>query len=180
VVKTALSLVLWLVSLSSVYGGSDSPTSTALVRVDPHPAPAVELSTLSNEDYRLENYRNKVYLVHFWATWCTPCVKELPELSGLQHDFDPNNFQIIAIAADSHKAVREFLKKNQMALQPLIDQYGNAIHHYKAQAFPTTFLIDQKGMVRYQAIGQVNWNATEIRRAIGGLIAQVPGKEAPE
>jgi thiol-disulfide isomerase/thioredoxin len=176
VVKGLLYLLLWVLSLSAMAADSDSSSRVELTAVDPTSssinAPTVELYTLQGNRIELNEYQGKVSLIHFWATWCIPCVKELPDIEHLQNTYVNKPLRIVAIAADNHEAVNSFIKKHNNKLSVFIDQYGNAMRYYNIKAFPTSIIVDKNGKVRYQAIGQVTWQDKKVLAKIEGLLSE--------
>lgn len=103
--------------------------------------------------------RGQLTLVNFWATWCPPCVEEMPELSRFHQEMSPTGVQVIGLAVDSPSSVREFLATRRFSYPLLITgasgnelakRLGNAV-----EALPYTVLIDAKGNVLKQKVGRI-------------------------
>ncbi len=109
---------------------------------------------------KISEWQGKHLLVNFWATWCPPCVAEMPELVALQAELGPQNFQIIGIGIDSPANIREFAEKHQityplliggMAATELARQFGNT-----SGGLPFTVLIGADGQVRQTYLGRLD------------------------
>ncbi|MEN9759876.1 MAG: Thiol-disulfide isomerase and thioredoxin [Pseudomonadota bacterium] len=140
--------------------------AVGLWRVSPNPsvAPAGWIFDLrfpnpSGEPIALEQVRGDLTVVNFWATWCPPCVEEMPELSRIHTEMSSKNIKVIGLAVDSPSNVREFTQKNTFSYPLLVTggsgtelakKLGNAI-----DALPYTVLIDQKGNVLKQKAGRI-------------------------
>ena len=126
----------------------------------PYPAPALELKDLSGNEVSLSDFRGRVVFLHFWASWCAPCVKEFPAIIGLEERFKARGFTVLAVAADSEERAREFLSSlstdttDISGLRVLIDQYGSAMRSYRVNVFPVSFIVDRSGKVVASAIGE--------------------------
>ena len=130
----------------------------------PPPAPPTAFRTAAGDKVTLAAFKGKVILVNFWATWCAPCIREMPSLDRLQAAFDPGRFQIVAVNEDRagpQKAL-PFLKKLGIAhFTSYFDRdlaLARALH---LRGMPTTFLIDGKGNVVGALAGIAEWDAPE-------------------
>ncbi len=115
-------------------------------------APAFKGNTLDGGTIKLEDYRGKVVLLDFWASWCGPCRKEMPFLAELYKEFEGHDFEILAVNIDKKKKNAEkFLKKLDVKIKfPVIwDKKKEIPPLYGIKTMPTTVLIDKKGNVRY-------------------------------
>jgi len=135
-------------------------------RIQPKPvvAPASWVFELSYPDAQgkttaLSDVRGRLTIVNFWATWCPPCIEEMPELSQVHSDLSPNNVKVIGLAIDSPSNVREFLESRSFSYPLLITggsgtelarRLGNGI-----DALPYTVMIDEKGRVVKQKTGRI-------------------------
>jgi len=161
---------LLVLSLSVTAADSDVFFHSSLKIAKPEKAPAISLLNLNKQVVNLQ-YENHVTLVHFWASWCLPCMKELPLIEKLQQDYrNKPAFRIITIAADSHKNIEQYVNSNNPNLSILIDQYGKAMRDFQVKALPGSYLIDKQGQLRYFASGAVSWDSEKVKEKIRSLL----------
>lgn len=131
------------------------------------PAPDFSLTDLSHRPLRLSDYRGKVVILDFWATWCDPCKEEIPHLVGLQNKYSAQGLQVLGVSMDdSESPVRQFQQQYKMNYPVAVgnpqmaDQYGGIL------GLPITFVIDRKGRIVSRHIGATNPSVfeQEIRR----------------
>jgi peroxiredoxin len=116
----------------------------------------------------LANYRGKVVLLNLWATWCAPCVQEMPALVQLHHD-DPN-LAILAISVDEDPdAYKRFVNERHIDLTTVRDPNESVAKLYGSDGWPETYIIDRKGVIRRKVVGDPDWSNPEIRSFIQGL-----------
>ena len=112
------------------------------------PAPNIEQKSEDHGDIDLEEYRGKVVLLNFWATWCPPCLEEMPLFNDLQARFGDQGFQIITVNTDrSRSALKDFLKANDLQFPVIHDRDRTLTMRFAVDSYPTTFLIDKKGVI---------------------------------
>ncbi|MCB0345436.1 MAG: TlpA family protein disulfide reductase [Bdellovibrionales bacterium] len=105
-----------------------------------------ELKTLGGETRRLSDFRGKVVLLNFWATWCSPCLEEMPALEELQSKFSTDEFVVVSIAVDAEKEIVEsYVKEKQLKLVVLHDPTMKSIPKYKVDGFPESIFVDKEG-----------------------------------
>lgn len=155
VIGVVVILVLgWLV----LRRPSSSQKGAAALR----PAPDFSLTDLSGRPLRLSDYRGKVIILDFWATWCEPCKEEIPHFIDLQNQYSSQGLQVLGISMDdSEPPVREFQQKFKMnypvavGTAKLADQYGGIL------GLPITFVIDPSGRIVARHIGATNVSVIE-------------------
>lgn len=137
-------------------------------------APSFILQTTKQETFALPDYRGKVVLVHFWATWCPPCVEELPQLEKLYRALRGTDFEILAVSVDDDaaKSVTPFLAKNMVSFPVLFDPGGAVARKYGTIKFPETYVLDRGGTVRFKVIGPLDWASQDPTTAIQRLISE--------
>lgn len=117
----------------------------------------------SDRKITLSDYRGQIVILNFWATWCPPCIEELPSLETLQQRMKNKGIKVLAISIDDDdNAYHQFLKDNRVDLLSVRDASKKSNNLYGTFKFPETYIIDQKGIVRRKFIGAVNWNQAEI------------------
>lgn len=121
------------------------------------------LKDMDGKERRLADFRGKVLLIHFWASWCEPCRKEFPALSRLQADLNGKGFAVVAIATDSRERVEAFLKENRAHFPVLIDQYGSVMRKYKVSLIPVSVIVDRNGQVQGSLLGPRDYGSNEAR-----------------
>jgi peroxiredoxin len=116
----------------------------------------------------LANYRGKVVLLNFWATWCEPCVVELPSLLEL-HREQPD-LAVLAVSIDEDPdAYSRFLLRRHVDLITVRDPAQSAAKLYHTEQWPETYVIDRKGIIRRKFIGAQDWSNPEIRAYLKSL-----------
>jgi peroxiredoxin len=122
-------------------------------------APEFRLQKSDAGSVSLADLRGKVVMVHFWATWCPPCVEELPTLDKLYNSMLGKDFEMLAVSVDEGGAgeVAPFIQKNRLNLPVLFDPGGVVARLYGTFKFPETYILDRAGVVRYKAIGPRDW-----------------------
>jgi peroxiredoxin len=136
------------------------------------PAPDFTFPGLDGKKVSLSDYKGKVVLVNIWATWCPPCVDEMPSMEKLYQKFKGENFEILAVSIDEPglKAVAPFMKKSGLTFPALIDSEGAIKTVYGITGIPESFIIDQQGILIKKIVGPVDWAATNIFRFFSDLI----------
>lgn len=125
--------------------------------------PALELVDLQGKQHRLKDYRGQVVLVQFWATYCTPCRKEMPSMNRLQAKLVGKPFKILAVdMAEERADVQTFVNEVKPEFTILLDKDGSAIQEWKVFAAPATFIIGPDGEIKYTLYGGVEWDSEEI------------------
>ncbi len=136
-------------------------------------APALALADLNGKRHDLQDYRGQVVMVQFWATYCAPCIKEMPSVERLKAKLAGRPFAILGVnMGESDKEVREFLAKIKVDFNILLDPDAQAIAAWKVFVAPSTFLVDVHGNVRYTLQGGAQWDAPEMLQTIDGLLAE--------
>ena len=138
----------------------------------PRPAPAFSLPNLEGEATALSGLKGKVVLLDFWATWCKPCVRTMPDLQKLHEKHAAKGLTVVGISVDDKgaAAVRPFLAKNRSLTYPmLLDSRADAAAAYRVRAIPALFLLDRNGRIMRQWVGVTDKN--EIERAVVALLA---------
>jgi thiol-disulfide isomerase/thioredoxin len=140
----------------------------------PIPAPALELEDLAGRVHRLEDYRGQVVLVNFWATWCPPCVAELPGMRRLAERMAERPFALLAVNAGEGKGrIYKFLGViGRVEFPVLLDGSRRAYDRWEVQVLPTSYLVDPQGSVRYRVVGAAEWDGSEALEAIEGLLTE--------
>jgi len=144
-----------------------------LVPIEARPAVDFELSDTFGESLNFSDKLSKVVLLNFWASWCPPCVKEIPSMNRLAESFDSNQFEIVSVNfKESPQTIRDFLKQVQVDFPVLIDQDGKVSADYEIFSFPSSFLIDTNGQIRYSVNAAIEWDDSEIKQQIQQLIKE--------
>lgn len=121
-----------------------------------HPAPAFALRDAATGDtLRLADYKGRIVLLDFWATWCGPCKMEIPHLKELQAQFGEKGVQIIGVTVDKNaeRVVPPFMEKNKFNYPVVVADAAIQREYGGIRSIPTAFLIDRNGMIRKRYIG---------------------------
>ena len=115
------------------------------------------LNDVSGKQHNIIEWQGKIRIINFWATWCPPCIKEIPEFVSLQEQYASKGLQFIGIAIDDEVSVKEYLVKTKINYPILIaDLEGIALAHQlgnSVDAVPYTLIVDQQGRIIHQHRG---------------------------
>ncbi len=137
-------------------------------------APAMQAVDLQGQTRSLADYRGRVVLLNFWATWCPPCRREMPSMERLRRSMAGRPLEILAVdSAETPEDVRAFLKTLALGFPILLDPDGQNTRRWKVYALPTTFLLDGEGRIRYVLRGGAEWDEGEALQAIETLLAEI-------
>jgi len=124
----------------------------------------------SDRSVSLNQYRGQVVVLNFWATWCPPCVEEMPSLVEMQRRMKAKGITVVAVSVDvDEKAYRQFLKDHNVNLLTVRDPGQKSSNLYGTFKFPETYIIDRNGVMRRKFIGAVEWTAPDVTEFLGKL-----------
>jgi len=131
----------------------------------------LKLSDYNGKTVDIKDYNNQVVLLNFWASWCKPCIKEMPSLVRLKNHFNHDDFKIVAInIGESKEQISEFIKKLKFDLPILFDNSGDAVKEWGVYAYPSNFVLDKNGVIRYTYRGALEWDSQSIINTIKTLL----------
>lgn len=140
---------------------SDDWTSVIPAEVEME-TPDLILRTLDGEEQSLTDYLGKVVLLNNWATWCVPCIKEIPELQAFYDDHVDEGLVIIAIdAGDSASAVSQVVEENNVTFPVWLDPKKLSMNTFRMSSVPNSYVIDRAGVIRLAWIGVVRQEVLE-------------------
>ena len=182
-----LSFIALMVGFISFYDLGNTPntsvpqglTAGAMKRFEFHersmPATSAEFQDENGNNVSFASFKGKVILVNFWATWCAPCIKEMPDLNNLQKDLGSENFEVVLISEnqDGIDSSLKFLEDNNISsLRTYIDGNRNVARTLKTNALPTSILIDADGNELGRLIGPAEWNSGDAKALINFVISK--------
>jgi len=131
------------------------------------------LTDIKGVSHSLSQYRGNVLIVNFWASWCPPCVHEMPSMSALKGKFRDDSLEILAInLGEKSEDINEFLKKHPVNFPILLDPEQKIPKQWNVFAFPTSYLLDKDGVIRFSVAGGVDWASKEITEKVNQLLEE--------
>jgi peroxiredoxin len=171
---TLIGIIAVLMFIGFLYFyGQNSGQRVKLIREGDR-APEFSLLSLEGRATSLSDYRGKVVMVHFWATWCPPCVEEFPTLQRLYKAYIGKDLEILAVSVDEGGAgaVGQFMQKNRFALPVLLNPDQSVARMYGTLKFPETYLVDRDGIVRKKVIGAADWMSPAAQEIIQAMVGK--------
>jgi thiol-disulfide isomerase/thioredoxin len=177
-VAAALAFLLLAPALGAAdEGEADMPDRSKLGEFvpssQPYPAPAIPLADTSGQSVELSNLRGKLVLVNLWATWCEPCLREMPSLERLQSRLG-DRIAVLAVSEDrgGDKIVAPFIAKLGLkSVKIYIDPKSEVGHALGVRGLPTSFVIDREGKVRGRVEGAAEWDSPKILSVLEPLLS---------
>lgn len=143
----------------------------------PTPAPELRAHDVAGAPRTLADFRGKVVVLNFWASWCPPCLREMPSLERLRAKMAGRPLEIVAVdSAESPEDVKAYLAKMSLGFPVLLDADSINTRRWKVFVLPTTFLLDAEGRVRHVLAGPTEWDEGEGLRTIESLLAEMPAQ----
>lgn len=159
-----------LASVLLVTGTAAAKDATLRPWTARRPTPALQVTTVDGQPWDLAALRGKVVVVNFWASWCGPCVDELPVLGALA------GRDGVAVVGVNYKealdTIDRFTQAHPLGYPVLRDRTGDAFKHWTPGVMPTTVLVDRAGRARWRTVGEIPPGDTKLRAAIDALLAE--------
>lgn len=149
-------------------GGEAAPAATATGTEVGSLMPEYSAMWLDGSKFDLETRRDKVVLLNVWATWCGPCVYEIPELQAIHDKYAPRKFEVIGVSVDESgvEAVQQFVDEHEMRYPIALDPDGKLANMLQTSVLPTTVLLDRDGKIVWKRFGAIMPNDQELTKAI--------------
>jgi cytochrome c biogenesis protein CcmG/thiol:disulfide interchange protein DsbE len=147
-----LLVVITLLAACAAGPAADTPPAPG------SPAPSLALPSLNGETVQLSDFQGNVVLVNFWASWCAPCLAEMPRLQQWHDQHEDDGLVVLGVNTlyqDSREAVEMFLQDHDISYPMLLDTEGDASRQWLARQLPRSYLIDRQGVVRWTRLGEV-------------------------
>ncbi len=124
------------------------------------PAPDFSLQNIEGESISLSDYKGKVILLNFWASWCGPCIAEMPSIENLHKTVKDENIQVVTInLGESKDVVSNFMSKNGYSFNSLLDSDNSVAGIYGIRSIPTTYIINKEGNIVASKLGSHEWDS---------------------
>ncbi len=151
---------------------AETPIAPAygLIEREPRPASEYALVDARGNRHELADNRGRITLVNFWATWCPPCVHEIPSMNRLAAAYDEREFGIVSINyREEPEHILEFMREVEVDFPVLMDQDGRVSDEWGVFAFPSSFILDREGRIRYSVNTAIEWDTDAVRQVIDAL-----------
>lgn len=154
--------------------GRNSATEPVLTTVAGSPVtPPLQLTDLDGADFVLEAHRGEVMLINFWASWCRPCVVEIPSLHRLDAKLKEDDFRIVTVnVGEDAERINRFTQQVAVELPILMDYDASISRDWKIYVYPSSYLVDRQGKIRYAYLGALEWDSAENIRIIQNLLSE--------
>ncbi len=166
-------LLFSLPLMAGMAAGSRSARSfeAKLIRVKRRPeAPVFTLRAADGSLHSLKDYRGRVVVLNFWATWCPPCRREMPSIEALWKGLKDSGIAVLGVhVGPDMAAARTFAARTGLTFPILVDDTKEVSYHYGVRSMPTTVIVGPEGRVEYVAFGPRDWNSAETRRVLLAL-----------
>ncbi|MEX0870043.1 MAG: redoxin domain-containing protein [Candidatus Spechtbacterales bacterium] len=135
-------------------------------------APDITFTDIEGNEHRLSDFRGQVVFLNFWATWCPPCVYEMPSMEEMHKDYKDEGFVIIAVSVkENEELVKEFMEEHELTFTAYLDKPGTSYDEFnKSGGIPQSYVIDRDGIVRQFIPGARDWATLENRSVILRLL----------
>ena len=170
-IRNLFLLIAVMTGSAGVAGDLDLPKG--IIALDGKAAPALKLKNMDGEPFDLATSKGHWVFVHFWASWCGPCRKEMPTIQTMSGQLADHGLQIVMVnTAESDDTVFSFMGIVAPDLTPLLDYDGIVTEAWQPRGLPSTYLVDPQGKLRYLALGGRPWDKPEYIGFLKTLISK--------
>ncbi len=167
--RAAPFVLLLVIGVSACLDRTEIPTIG-------QPVPEVILPDLEGRTVRLSDFRGEVVVLNFWATWCPPCVEEMPSLQKLQQALGKKGLKVLAASVDENlQDVARFREDYDLGLPILHDRGGKIAHRFSTFKYPETYVVDRDGKLVAKIIGPRDWVSPTVIRDFVRLLHDEDG-----
>jgi peroxiredoxin len=139
------------------------------------PAPSFTLPDLEGKPHGLADFRGRVVVLNFWATWCPPCIDEMPSLQRLHQALAERGVTVIAVSVDERFSdVPAFVQKFDLTFSVLYDEGKKVSRKYQTFKYPETYILDREGRLKSKVVGPRDWAAPTVIRDMVDLLKEEP------
>ncbi|TVR02454.1 MAG: TlpA family protein disulfide reductase [Spirochaetaceae bacterium] len=188
-VFAVISTITLLVAFGSI--GRSSPISpfpteterssldAALQSAGLHPVSGIapvdfEIDSLEGPSRSLADYRGRIVFLNFWATWCPPCVEEMPSMQRLADILEPEGLAMVAVnVQEDPSLVKQFMNTHGLSFEVLLDRRGQVGQSYAVRGLPTTVILDRTGAIMARKVGFAYWDTDEMIDLFRAILEQV-------
>jgi peroxiredoxin len=154
------------------HSGNVSKKQEALAKLPK--APDIKFVDEENKEHQLSQFKGKVVVLAFWATWCEPCLEELPSLKKAYEELHPKGLEVVAVNLEytgpESKLIKEFWKSKSIPFKTYFDKEMLAALNFEVDALPATFVINRKGRIATSAFGSNDWSSDKAIELLKSLV----------
>ena len=166
-------LLIFVNALNSVSASSEMPRG--IIKLKGEPAPPLQLKDMDGNIYKLPQKPGKWIFVHFWASWCGPCRKEMPTIQQLSElmeaEIEQGLFKILLVnTSENEDTIFSFLSVAAPDFSPLMDRDGKVTELWQPRGLPATYFVSPEGKLEYIALGGRTWHQPEFLNFVRGLL----------
>jgi thiol-disulfide isomerase/thioredoxin len=180
---SALAAVMVVMLAAAPSQAQSYQENPLLLDIAPNPVAAYNFETenLDGDTIKLSDFRGKVVFLNFWATWCVPCLQEMPAMDRLNKMMAGKPFKMLVVnQAESQEKIEAFLarRKFKFSFEILLDRLGEIGGTYGVDRLPLSYIIDQNGFVIRRAIGAREWDSLDAVKLFNNLMDSLPAQKA--
>jgi len=172
IVKATIKITTIMIAmlLLSNLALAEMPLPKGVIKQDGRDAPALKLLDLDGKSFDLKKSRGRWVFVHFWATWCGPCRREMPLINEVWSTFENSDLEFVLVnTAETEDIVFEFIGIAAPDMMSLMDTDGLVTEKWQPRGLPSTYFVDPQGRVKYLALGGRPWNKPEYIKFLQAL-----------
>jgi len=166
---TSFVAILAIQSVIRRNGDQESPST--ILRVGEAPQ-ELEVTSMGGDTFNLSGLKGKVVLINFWATWCPPCIDEIPSLNQTYLDLNKDGFEILSFSIDANgrKILPDFIRKHEINYPIILDADQRYARHFSVLGVPENIIIAKDGTIAEKRYGSEDWTSPEVRKMLLDLL----------
>ncbi len=171
--RLAQGLVVFVLVTMPALAGAGNASKQSLPPIEEFSAPDFVLPGEDGKTYRLGDYRGKVVVLNFWATWCPPCRYEMPAMERAWQKVKGKGVVFLAVnVGEDEDQIFQFLGDYPVTFPILMDQKGEIVKRYPVVGLPTTYIISPNGRVTHRAVGTREWDHARLISQLLGMVTK--------